>query len=365
MTDAATNEDRSEALSLDDLQYVLPQRLIAQHPPAGREDARLLVLDPATGELFDRSIPDWPELLRPGDLLVLNDTKVLPARFAAHRKTGAAVTGLFLEELALGRWLVMLAPSRRLKIGETLDARVFSGPAVEIMLEDSLGEGRWEARVSPVAPAQTLLDRIGVTPLPPYIHREDAARGEDQADRLRYQTIYARHAGAVAAPTAGLHLTEALLERVRSRGVDVAFVTLHVGPGTFKPIAAANLADHVMHFERYNMSGQASDAVNTCKARGGRVIAVGTTSVRVLESCADAATASPVSPGSGTTNLFIYPPYKMRVVDALLTNFHLPGSTLLALVMALTSKKLVTRAYRHAVAQEYRFYSYGDAMFIQ
>jgi len=232
-------------------------------------------------------------------------------------------------------------------------------------LLEACGEGHWQVRVDCRDPADEVLERIGLTPLPPYIRRMSSDATIDATDRSRYQTVYARRPGAVAAPTAGLHLTESMLDRIRERGVEIAFVTLHVGPGTFKPIAADRLADHVMHEEKYELPEVTAQAAERCRGRGGRIVAVGTTTVRVLETAArNGDDFARLSPGRRSTDIFIYPPYSFRVVDALLTNFHLPRSTLLALVMAFAGAERMRRAYAYAVAQAYRFYSFGDAMLI-
>jgi len=349
---------------IEELDYALPPELIAQTPAARREDARLLVVDRATSGLRDGSIVDLPDLLLPGDLLILNDTKVLPAKFTARRKTGGAVPGLFIEEESRGRWRALLEGSKRLRIGEVLTVEAHEGPPVSLELLARDEGGHWDVRVEAEGSVEQILDRIGQTPLPPYIRRSAADRAADAIDRDRYQTVYAQRPGAVAAPTAGLHLTKPLLDRLRSRGVDIAFVTLHVGLGTFKPVTANDLSRHVMHAERYELPQETAEAVKACRRRGGRVVAVGTTTVRVLESSHDAGDARTVHPGCGSTTLLIYPPYDFRVVDVLLTNFHLPKSTLLALVMAFAGVERTRRAYAHAVEQRYRFYSFGDAMLV-
>jgi S-adenosylmethionine:tRNA ribosyltransferase-isomerase len=374
------------------LDYELPQDLIAQHPPSNREDARLLVVDgqtplsessestsfgrvgncvpsPAEGGqavgFRDLQITDLPRLLSPGDLLVLNDTKVLPARFNARRLTGGLIGGLFVREEQPGLWRVMLRNAGRLREGERLIIQAADGADFEVRTVANLGEGHWQVKVDVKGTVEGLLERVGHTPLPPYIRRDAEQTAQfDAEDRIRYQTIYARELGAVAAPTAGMHLTQALLRAIRDRGVEIAFVTLHVGIGTFKPIAANRLQDHRMHQERYELSAEAAGAVKRCRERGGNVVAVGTTSVRVLESTADPSRPGLVKPASGTTDIFIYPRYRFRVVDRLLTNFHLPRSTLLALVMAFAGMELIRRAYRHAIEERYRFYSYGDAVFL-
>lgn len=365
MNDVPTNDAHS-AFRLSDLEYELPEELIAQRPLPRRDASRMLTIDRTTGRIGDAAITDLPDLLQPGDLVIYNDTKVLPAKFTAVRKTGGKIRGLFIEEEHPGVWRVMLEGSRRLRVGERLTVGTKEDPKAAFALEASCGQGCWRVRVEANGTVEEVLERIGETPLPPYIHRKRARSDDDVEDRSRYQTVYAQRPGAIAAPTAGLHLTQALLDRIRARGVETTFITLHVGVGTFKPISVKDVSQHVMHAERYELSRKAADAVGACRERGGRVVAVGTTTVRVLES---AATPCPedrlVRACSGTTELFIHPPYRFRVVDALLTNFHLPRSTLLALAMAFAGVDNIRRAYRHAVEQRYRFYSYGDAMFIR
>ncbi len=337
----------------------------------------MLVVDRTSDTLRDAAIPDLPGVLRAGDLLVLNDTRVRPAKLMAHRKTGGAVGGLFLEEESRGVWRVLLEGSRRLRVGERLVAdergrQAAGGAGVELELLERLDEGQWRVGVRADGSVEGILGRIGQTPLPPYIRRPAHDYDADQIDRERYQTVYAKAPGAVAAPTAGLHLTQAILDRIQERQVAIATVTLHVGLGTFKPIIADDLADHVMHSEEYEVSETAVRAILDCRARGGRVVAVGTTTVRVLETLAlsIANRQSPIANSAvasslrGSTDLLIYPPYRFRLVDALLTNFHLPRSTLLALVMAFAGIEPTRRAYAHAISRRYRFFSYGDAMLI-
>ncbi len=348
---------------IHELDYDLPAELIAQAPPTRRQDARLLVLDRRTGTLSDRKIVDFPDLLRPGDLLVLNDTKVVPAKIRARRKSGGVVDGLFLEVQSTGRWRVLLEGSKRLRVGEILALGPPSGPTFTMELAAYHDLGEWDVQVSPDQTAEEILHLVGTTPLPPYIRR-GVERIDDLTDRARYQTVYAERPGAVAAPTAGLHLTPELLDRIRTVGVDVSLVTLHVGLGTFKPIVVDDLSRHVMHAERYELPPATAEAVRACRARKGRVVAVGTTTVRVLESCAQEGDCRTVRPGVGSTSLLIYPPQEFCVVDALLTNFHLPKSTLLALVMAFAGVERTRRAYAHAIEQRYRFFSFGDAMLI-
>lgn len=472
------------------LDYDLPPERIAAVPTPRREDARMLVVDRAIAPAFsggrgsaqalphgrgsahalpdgrgpaglvDDGVRNLPAWLRPGDLLVLNDTRVLPARFFLRRRSGGRIEALFLRETAPGRWEVMLKHAGRCRTDETLlaepspdreagmepsldreagiedghegtEARRYEkvgspighrrsaeaasmqvpGHDVTLTLIENRGGGRWLAAVSPPASAVEVLERVGRTPLPPYIRRRrlqlssepggagctagtwaiserrgasgensrglkpaarEQAGGEnshelepaarEQLDRERYQTIYAARPGAVAAPTAGLHLTHELLDEIRGRGVETAFATLHVGPGTFKPLEVERIAEHVMHVEAFDLLAETAAAIHRTRQRGGRVVAVGTTVVRVLEHCA--AGDGRVATQTGVTDIFIYPSYRFRVVDALLTNFHLPRSTLLALVMAFAGVERTRRAYAHAIARAYRFYSFGDAMLI-
>lgn len=346
--------------SIRQLDYDLPEELIAQSPPPRRDDSRLLVVNRKLKSFRDATIRDFPLLLNAGDLLVLNNTRVLPARFTAFRATGGRVGGLFLEEERPGCWKVMLEGSRRLRIGEKL--RLGEGSnSVNLALLELLGEGRWKIETGSSEPAAEILERFGQTPLPPYIQRK-GSNDLEQADRERYQTVYARVPGAVAAPTAGLHLSTEILDGIRNHGVSIAFVTLHVGPGTFKPIATERLSDHVMHHERFEIPEETIREYRSCRQRGGRVVAAGTTVVRVLESVMGQGKETQTR---GSTALFIYPPYHLTAIDALLTNFHLPRSTLLALVMAFAGIEFSRQAYRYAIDRRYRFYSYGDAMFIE
>lgn len=380
------------------LAYDLPDGLIAQQPLPERDASRLLILDRDSGGLRDGHIGDLPGSLRGGDLLVLNDTKVLPAKFTAYRATGGKVEGLFEQEERPGQWRVMLTGSKRLRVGERLDVVGSRESTVTLLLRESCGSGHWDVEVEGEGTTVEILERVGRTPLPPYIRRSESDGSDDAEDRARYQTVYARRresrcaVGAVAAPTAGLHLSRALIARIRDAGIDTAFVTLHVGAGTFNPIRVRELSRHKMQAEWYELTQATADAVRRCRERGGRVVAVGTTSVRVLETAVGRAmpavfsaagrgegghgppyaprTTRTVQAGSGMTDLFIHPQSstapasRFGVVDALLTNFHLPGSTLLALVMTFAGVQAVRRAYDHAMAHAYRFYSYGDAMLI-
>ncbi len=343
------------------LHYDLPPELIAQEPAAVRSTSRLLVLNRATGDILDSRFDKVGDFLSPGDCLVLNDTKVVPARFFARRSTGARLEGLFLTEQTDGSWTVYLKGTRKLKPGDRLFLKDRQkADFCETILLEKLDQGKCRLKLTTDRSAIDTLEIIGFPPLPPYIRRDDDA-DIAASDRVRYQTVYARTAGAVAAPTAGLHFTEPLIEQLKRAGVRFAFVTLHVGAGTFKPVTTENLEDHEIHQERFSLDGENATIINETREHGGRVIPVGTTSTRVLETLADALR---VSPAEGTTNLFITPGYTFKMTDAMITNFHLPKSTLLALVAAFAGLEEVLAAYRHAVEQRYRFYSYGDAMLI-
>jgi S-adenosylmethionine:tRNA ribosyltransferase-isomerase len=335
--------------------YDLPPDRIAQEPCEPRDHARLLVVRRQDHSLQHHHFVDLPELLRAGDLLVLNDTRVLPARLLGKRAaTGGKWEGLFLRQLPDSTWEMLCQTRGTLQEGESIV--VEPGP-LSLRLKTRLPGGRWQ--VEPLLPGSVvdLLDRFGHIPLPPYI-RKGTAREED---RLRYQTIYAQQAGAVAAPTAGLHFTERVFEQLRARDITCTTVTLHVGLGTFQPIQADDYTKHVMHREWGQLTESAATAIKSCRARGGHVVAIGTTSVRVLESVAR---LGPLQAWSGETDLYVYPPYEFKIVDALITNFHLPRTTLLLLVAAFAGVDLLREAYRTAIAEQYRFYSYGDAMLI-
>ena len=332
-----------------DFRYDLPEHLIAQHPPAARGDSRLLILE--SGGVRDGQFKqDFASLLRPGDLLVLNNTRVLPARLHGQKATGGAVEVLIERVVDAHTVTAHLRVSKKPAIGASIRLE----DAFDVVLEGREGE-LFQLRF-PEPGVITLLEAHGHMPLPPYIAREDAAE-----DRARYQTVFAKEAGAVAAPTAGLHFDDQLLAAIRAQGVETTEVTLHVGAGTVQPVREEDLTQHVMHAEWLSVSQQTVDAITACKARGGRVIAVGTTAVRSLESAAQSATLQAMQ---GDTRLFITPGYRFKVVDALLTNFHLPESTLLMLVSAFAGYREIMAAYEHAVAAQYRFFSYGDAMFL-
>jgi len=324
-----------------DFDYELPEERIAQEP-APRGESRLLVLD-AEGPQRHRQVRDLPTLLLPGDLLVLNDTRVIPARLYGLRGEGKMEV-LLVEKLADREWEALVRPGRRARPGTEI---VFEGLSCEVV---DKREDRYRLRFS--QPVEPHLDRLGHIPLPPYIHRLDEA-----ADRDRYQTVFARTPGAIAAPTAGLHFSERLLEEIAAAGIGIARVTLHVGIGTFKPVSAERVEDHRMDRERYEVGEETAEAIRRTRESGGRIVAVGTTVVRTLESSRGAA-------GSGSTELFITPGFRFRVVDVLLTNFHLPRSTLLMLVSAFAGRERVLAAYEEAIREGYRFYSYGDAMLV-
>ncbi|WP_094831339.1 tRNA preQ1(34) S-adenosylmethionine ribosyltransferase-isomerase QueA [Bordetella genomosp. 1] len=349
----------SQTYTVADFDYVLPDELIAQTPAAERGGSRLLHLDRAS-QLHDRQFPDLAGLLRPHDLLVFNDTRVIKARLTGQKATGGKVEVLVERITDTDRALAHVRASKSPGPGMTLRLADDAFEAEVLGRQGELFELRFPA------PVLDLLDAHGATPLPPYI-----THAADQEDDTRYQTVYAREPGAVAAPTAGLHFDEPMLARLAAQGVERAFVTLHVGAGTFQPVRVDNLSDHIMHSEWYTVPPETVAAIERARQAGGRVIAVGTTSVRALESAAahsaGQGTAGPAGLGaaSGDTRLFITPGYTYRVVDALLTNFHLPQSTLLMLVSALAGMEPIRRAYAHAVAQRYRFFSYGDAMFIE
>lgn len=342
-----------------DFDFSLPEELIAQTPAAVRDQSRLMVLARAAQSVTHLMFTGIAELLRPGDLLVVNNTKVVPARVMARKPgTGGKVELFFLEEVALGEWDILLRSRRRPKPGERIE--IDGAETYAVMLSDGeLGRARVRL-VSPISALEVMM-KFGQPPLPPYIKRnEDAVLS--QSDQERYQTIYASKAGAVAAPTAGLHFTPELLSRLEQRGVRRAEVTLHVGIGTFKPVEVENLEDHPMESERYEVSETTAGLIRETKRGGGRVVAVGSTSVRTLEF--SARETGEVRAGSGRANLFIHPPYNFRVVDAIVTNFHLPKSTLLMMMSAFAGRELMLRAYAEAVRERYRFFSYGDAMFI-
>lgn len=338
-------------LKLTDFSYELPKELIAQHPAEPRDHARLMLYDKETGAVEHKYFYDLLDELHAGDVLVFNDSKVIPARLYGHRQqTGGKVEVLLLTPVGEDRWEVLVKPGKKALPGtiiefpegltaEVLDRTDFGGRVVQFHYEGVFDD---------------IIDTIGEMPLPPYIH-------EKMEDTNEYQTVYAREKGSAAAPTAGLHFTEELLEKIKAKGVELVFVTLHVGLGTFRPVEEENIEDHAMHSEFYSITEEAAATVNKAKAEGRRVIAVGTTSIRTLES---AGTTGVLQSGSGWTNIFIYPGFTFHIVDALVTNFHLPESTLLMLISAMSTREKILHAYEIAVQEKYRFFSFGDAMFI-
>jgi S-adenosylmethionine:tRNA ribosyltransferase-isomerase len=377
-------------MNVSDFDYELPEELIAQHPSEKRDESRLLVVNRATGEIRHEHFYDIEKYLKPTDCLVLNDSKVLPARlFGVKEGTGAKIEFLLTKRIDGDIWETMVRPGRRLKDGDRVR---FADDFLAQVIEKSEG-GTRIVRFEYDGIFMERLEEIGSMPLPPYIERPAEA-----GDKDRYQTVYAHEEGSVAAPTAGLHFTEELLERIRAKGVKTAYVTLHVGIGTFRPVKAERVEDHEMHFEEYEISEEAARIINETKAAGGRVIAVGTTSTRTCESAAcksaagfgssgdatsDDATAGDatagenvpdsnvaderyiVKAGHGSTGIFIYPGYEFKVIDSLITNFHLPKSTLMMLISALYDREKILAVYEEAIREKYRFFSYGDAMFIE
>ncbi len=342
-------------MDVNDFDFDLPEHLIAQTPLQDRTASRLMVLDKDTGDVQHRQFRDLLEELVAGDLVVLNDTRVLPARLmGVKEETGATIEVLLLKETGSDEWETLVKPAKRVKIGTII----------------TFGDGRLQAQCTGIQ-AQggrtfkfiyegifyEILDALGQMPLPPYIT-------ETLDDQARYQTVFAKERGSAAAPTAGLHFTDEILESIRAKGVNLAFITLHVGLGTFRPVSVDTIENHTMHSEYYHVSEQAADAINGAKEQGGRVIAVGTTSARTLETIASANNGK-IIPSSGWTSIFIYPGYKFSILDGLLTNFHLPKSTLIMLISALSTQEHILAAYKKAVEENYRFFSFGDAMFIK
>lgn len=337
---------------VSDYDYDLPQELIAQDPLEDRSSSRLLVLDKKTGEYSHHIFHDIKQFLRKGDCLVINNTKVIPARlYGVKAETGGAVEILLLKRLSDNEWEALVKPGKKCRIGAEL---VFGEGKLRAKVVDILDEGNRKIKFEYEGIFEEILDELGQMPLPPYITHE-------LKDKNRYQTVYAKHEGSAAAPTAGLHFTNELLTEIKEMGVEIASVTLHVGLGTFRPVKAETIEEHHMHSEFWMIENEEAEKINRAKASGNRVIAVGTTSCRTLES---ASKNGVVTPGSGWTEIFIYPGYEFQMIDGLITNFHLPQSTLLMLVSALAGKENIMNAYREAVNERYRFFSFGDAMFI-
>lgn len=333
-----------------DFDYDLPQELIAQYPMEPRDHSRLLVVDKKTGEIEHKHFYDLVNYLKPGDVLVFNDTRVIPARLHGTKDTGAHVEVFLLTRRDATDWEVLVRPGKKLQVGAKIN---FSDELSCEVIEHTDFGGR-VVRFKYDGIFEEILDRLGETPLPPYITAP-------LEDKERYQTVYNRERGSAAAPTAGLHFTKELLQKIKEIGCEEVFVTLHVGLGTFRPVSEAKIEDHKMHKEFYTVSQEAADAVNKAKAEGRRIIAVGTTAVRTLEA---AGADGQLHAGSSWTNIFIYPGYKFRLVDDLVTNFHLPQSTLLMLVSTLSTREIMLQTYKKAVEEKYRFFSFGDAMFI-
>lgn len=343
-------------MKTSDFLYNLPDELIAQEPMEERDRSRLLNLNRGTGAISHYSFSDIATLLEPGDRLVFNNTKVIPARLFAVKDTGVRVELLFTDRITEKQWKIIAKPARRLKPGTVVSLEL--DKSVKILVEAVTDDG---GRIVAVAGGEfdtidAILEKYGAMPLPPYIERE-----AELEDRDRYQTVYAEKRGAIAAPTAGLHFTDRLLKELSSKGISSSFVTLHVGIGTFRPVKSENPLDHPMHSEEYILDETTVDEIRATQKAGGRVIAVGTTSVRVLEHCSR---SGELVAGEGSTDIFIMPGWQFHTVDGLITNFHLPGSTLLMLVSALASRENILKAYEEAVRERYRFFSYGDAMII-
>jgi S-adenosylmethionine:tRNA ribosyltransferase-isomerase len=337
--------------------YHLPPGSIAQRPAEPRESSRLLVIDRTASGFCDRRFVDLPGLLAPGDLVVVNDSRVIPARvLALEPSTRRPVELLFVEPLSERRWRALVKPGRRARVGTDLVTGDGDGPRLRVVAREPDGSRLIESDETPI---EKVLDAHGVPPLPPYIARHASP---DAGDRERYQTVYARPPGSVAAPTAGLHFSDALLDRLRARGIEIRALTLHVGPATFQPIRVRDIADHRLPAERVTIAAEVATAINAARATGRRVVAVGTTTTRALEGAVQA--DGSVGPGEGRTDLYIRPGHRFRVVGALVTNFHLPRSSLLVLVSAFAGRERILAAYRHAVEAGYRFYSYGDATLI-
>ena len=338
-----------------DFDYHLPGELIARYPAPERDASRMMLLDRRTGAIADRLFKNIIDYLEPGDLLVLNDTRVIPARLSGHKATGGKVE-IFLvrrEESEAERWSCLMRSSKGIRQGHAIT--LASGMVARVCWR--IDSETWLVEFEGVEPFDVWLEREGQMPLPPYLQRES-----DGQDRFRYQTVFARATGAIAAPTAGLHFTCSLLEKLAEKGIATTYLTLHTGLGTFKPVRVERVEDHRIHTERYRVSVETAEAIRFTKERGGRVVAVGTTTARTLEYAADG--EGRVRPGIGEADIFIFPGYSFRLVDALVTNFHLPESTLIMLVSAFAGKEFVFRAYSEAVERCYRFYSYGDAMLI-
>ena len=339
-------------MKVSDFNYELPEELIAQHPYDKRDEARLMLLDRENHKYEHKVFKDIIDYLKPGDCLVINNTKVLPARLYGKKDTGANVEFLLLKRIEGDYWEAMVRPGNKLRPGAKVE---FGNGLLKAEVLEVLEGGNRRVKFEYNGIFNEILDQIGLMPLPPYI--KEALKEKD-----KYQTVYAKHDGSAAAPTAGLHFTEELLEKIKEKGIEIANVTLHVGIGTFRPVKVENIEEHNMHSEHYYIKQEDVDKINNAKKNGNRVIAVGTTSCRVLESVADE--NGYLKAVENDTNIFIYPGYKFKCIDCLITNFHLPESTLIMLVSALAGKDFVMNAYEEAVKEKYKFFSFGDAMFI-
>lgn len=341
-------------MNVDLYDFHLPEHLIAQTPLADRTGSKLLTLHKETGKIEHHTFPELIHYLQPGDTLILNDTRVIPARiFGVKEDTGAKVEALLLKDAGNDVWEALVKPAKRVKVGTVIRF----GDELSATVEAEGEMGSRMLRFSFTGIFNEILDRLGQMPLPPYIK-------EQLSDRERYQTVYSKHEGSAAAPTAGLHFTESYLEQIAQKGVQIAYITLHVGLGTFRPMSVERVEEHVMHEEFYMITDETAQVINETKARGGRIVAVGTTSARTLETLGARFDGKPIEACSGQTSIFIYPGYTFRIVDSLLTNFHLPKSTLVMLVSALAGREHVLSAYQEAIERQYRFFSFGDAMFI-
>lgn len=340
-------------MKTSDFYYDLPQELIAQEPLSERDKSRLMVLDKVTGEVEHKHFYNIEDMINPGDALILNDTRVLPARlYGVKEDTGGAIEFLLLNKHSLDTWEVILKPGRRAKPGARF---VFGDGKLKAEILDVINEGNRLVKFEYDGVFENVLDELGEMPLPPYITKK-------LEDKDRYQTVFAKHNGSAAAPTAGLHFTPELLDRLKAKGVKIGYVTLHVGLGTFRPVKADEITEHKMHSEFYVLPEETAELINKTKAEGGRIISVGTTATRTLETAGQ--NGLPLTAATGWTDIFIYPGKKFNVIDALITNFHLPESTLIMLVSALAGRENVLNAYKEAVKEKYRFFSFGDAMFI-
>jgi len=347
-------------MKTSDFDYELPRDLIAQYPAARRDEARMMVVHRSENRIEHAVFSDLETYLESGDLIVLNDTKVIPARvFGKKAVSGGKVEFLLLEETQPGIWDVLMKANNRPAVGSAVT--LADGDATAYILDDK-ELGRATIRIESEKPWMEILDRIGIPPLPPYIMRDDVTQEELERDRMRYQTVYAQKPGAVAAPTAGLHFTPERFESLAAKGIQKTAVTLHVGLGTFRPVEVETIEDHEMEKERYSVSEETAHAIEATQKHDGRIMAVGTTSVRTLESVA--AKYGRIVPSEGRTNLFIYPYFEFKVVDIMLTNFHLPRSTLIMMLCAFGGRELIMHAYNEAVKERYRFYSYGDCMLV-